>query len=354
MTFDEMPPSDADSAADSQHPGALAPLSFDATAATRTLTVRTPTDALALAPIVLGFHPQESLVVLTFGGVGFHARVDLPRDRGGREEVVSLLVRALQANPCSTVMVLLYSEDEAACRALAAALVPAVTDGLGLSVADVVRADGTHWWSLEERRGALGVPYDVSSHPFTAGAVLRGTVVHRDREAVAGLLEGGDPALARRIERALAEEADAPAPSLGPARRRLASWLREAVQEQVEDGALGSAEDLARILTLVRDPDLRDVVWGAVDRVDAPRHLSAWIQVLRVAPPGWEASPAALVGLYAWLSGDGALAWTAVERSLDAEPDNTLAGLVAEALDRAVPPSTWRAWGVEELLARHG
>ena len=46
---------------------------------TTTLTARGPEDLLAAVPVVLGFHPQDSLVMLTFGAVrSFHARVDLP------------------------------------------------------------------------------------------------------------------------------------------------------------------------------------------------------------------------------------------------------------------------------------
>ena len=46
---------------------------------TTTLTARGPEDLLAAVPVVLGFHPQESLVMLTFGALrSFHARLDLP------------------------------------------------------------------------------------------------------------------------------------------------------------------------------------------------------------------------------------------------------------------------------------
>jgi hypothetical protein len=51
-----------------------------------TLTARTPEDVLAVVPVVLGFEPTESLVMLTFGSdPPFHARVDLPE----RDEAVA-------------------------------------------------------------------------------------------------------------------------------------------------------------------------------------------------------------------------------------------------------------------------
>jgi len=45
----------------------------------------------------------------------------------------------------------------------------------------------------------------------------------------------------------------------------------------------------------------------------------------------------------AWLAGQGALAWCAVDRSREADPDYGLAGVLAEALTSAVPPSSWDA-----------
>ena len=54
-------------------------MTTDQTSPTTTLTARTPEDVLAVVPVVLGFEPTESMVMLTFGSdPPFHARVDLP------------------------------------------------------------------------------------------------------------------------------------------------------------------------------------------------------------------------------------------------------------------------------------
>ena len=62
------------------------------------------------------------------------------------------------------------------------------------------------------------------------------------------------------------------------------------------------------------------------------------------------AAPAALLGFAAWLSGNGALAWCAVECAQEAEPGYTLAGLLSEALAGAVPPSAWRPLPREQVV----
>ena len=59
---------------------------------------------------------------------------------------------------------------------------------------------------------------------------------------------------------------------------------------------------------------------------------------MRRRPPTRWPAPAALLAFAAWQAGDGALAWCAVDRCLEADPDYSLAGLVAELLTAAVPP----------------
>ena len=63
---------------------------------------------------------------------------------------------------------------------------------------------------------------------------------------------------------------------------------------------------------------------------------------------GWQTldlQGAAILALSCWLAGNGALAWCAVDRAVEADPDNSLARLVTELLTRAVPPSSWdRSW----------
>jgi hypothetical protein len=78
-------------------------------------------------------------------------------------------------------------------------------------------------------------------------------------------------------------------------------------------------------------------------------HVELWRDLVRRTPHDLMAAPAALLGFAAWLSGDGALAWCAVERCQEVEPDYRLAGLLTQALAGAVPPSTWRPFDQADL-----
>jgi hypothetical protein len=80
-------------------------------------------------------------------------------------------------------------------------------------------------------------------------------------------------------------------------------------------------------------------VWLA--RGDARRAVELWSDAVRRLPDTYVAGPAAVLAFAAWLLGDGALAWCAVDRCRDAEPTHSLAGLVAQLLESATSPDEW-------------
>jgi hypothetical protein len=86
-----------------------------------------------------------------------------------------------------------------------------------------------------------------------------------------------------------------------------------------------------------------------MDHDNARGHVALWQDVVRRVPADLRAAPAALLGFAAWLTGHGALAWCAVDCAQRAQPGYGLAGILADALAGAVPPSTWTPPGPEEV-----
>jgi hypothetical protein len=313
---------------------------------TTTLTARSPDDLLALVPIVLGFVPHDSVVMLTFGAERpFHARVDLPARDAEVADVVGALLEPARRHLVRRVVFVLFAADARAARSVARPLVRAFEQA-GVEVIDVLRADGNRWFTvLGSRRGvpAWGVPYDVSAHPFAAEAVLDGRVTHRSRKELADSLRP-DPdrvaAVAASVTAVLAarpgrEDDD------GGGRTAELVWTRRLVGDHVAGGTAPDDADLARLLVGMRDPLVRDAAWTAMSRDCAREHVGLWTDVVRRSPVEVLAPPAALLGFAAWLSGQGALAWCAIDRCRESVPDYALAGLLAELLVHAVPPSAW-------------
>jgi hypothetical protein len=120
-----------------------------------------------------------------------------------------------------------------------------------------------------------------------------------------------------------------------------ARWVQRTIRRHVRRGTELSADDAGRLLVLVAGVLLRDVAWAEMTREDASRHLELWRGLVRRCPSGLVPAPAALLGFAAWLAGQGALAWCALDRCTAVEPNYSMAECVGLLLEGAVPPSVW-------------
>jgi hypothetical protein len=307
------------------------------------LVARTAEDLLAVAPVVLGFTPQDSVVMLTVGAANaFHARIDLPPEDDLDEAVEALREPAHRHGVAGAVFVL-YTDDARRAKRLSMSLVRAFERD-GIQVVESLRADGTRWYPLLPGRPGVpahGVPYDVSAHPFVAQAVLDGRVMLGSRTELAASL-ATDPGRSATLA------AVRPVPRAGPpdpaALAAEGAWIRVTVREAASSGEPLPDADAARLLVDLVDLRLRDIGWAQVTRENARDHVAVWTDLVRRSPCDLLPAPAALLGFAAWLSGHGALAWCAVDVCQAADPDYGLADIVAQLLAHAVPPTDWDDW----------
>jgi hypothetical protein len=318
-----------------------------------TLTARSPEDVLALVPVVLGFVPSDSVVMLTFGATqSFHARVDRPDAPDAVPEVVHTLLAPARRHRVRRVAFVVFCGEDATIALLARALSEEF-DRAGIEVAMMLRADGSRWFPLPgDLSAGSGVPYDVGSHPFLAEAVLRGQVTHDSRESLAASLEV-DPARAATVAMRVAARprrllsVDAPAEEvLGEG-----EWVHALVRAHTAGGTVPTDDEVARLLCSMQDRRVRDAAWSSLTRATAQSHVSFWTDVCRRAPAELLAPPATLLGWAAWQAGHGALAWCAVDIAASCDPDYTLMLYLAHALEHAIPPSVWEpGWDWKEGL----
>lgn len=296
------------------------------------LTARTPVDLLAMVPVALGFQPQESVVLLTFAADRpFHARLDLPDVAADDEAMVETLLAPARRHRVRRAALVVYASPARTgdARRFGERLLRAFRSA-GIDLVDVVLADGVRWRALLDP-GEPGVPYDLSSHPFTARAVLDGRPLLGSREELAQGQET-DPAAAAAVAEHLAGAAPASADEVA-----------ELVAAHLGTGRFPD-DHLARVLRAIRVPAVRDGAWSGVRRADALQYVRLWSDAVRRAPEQVRGSAAAVLALAAWVAGDGALAWCAIDRCVEVDPANSLADLVADALHQAVPPQA-----IEEL-----
>lgn len=294
---------------------------------------------LGLVPYLLGFRPQESLVFLLIrhNRVLLTARIDLP-PLIAAEAVVHQFVGLSQQHDASGLVVLAYSDDIPAAQELVSAIAPALAP---FGLVDALCVDEERWWSMtctSDCCPADGTPYDLSSHPMAAEAVYAGLTAAADRAAIAEQVTGpptDDVAGLSDLAREVSSELGGLSPS------RQGDLIATMVLEFVRQPRRLSDAECARLAVLAGTIAARDVAWSMISRDEVAAHLQLWQQVVARAVAPFELAPLCLLGLSAWIAGDGALQNCCVERALRLDPDYSLAGLLDEINLRALPPSFW-------------
>ena len=296
------------------------------------LRARTPGDIAAFVPVALGFLPERSVVMVSVGSPGgMHARVDLPHDPDDVDDVVEALLRPARRNGVREVVVVVYDDDTTVADEAAWAIHEEFT-AAGIRVREVLRVHDDHWYAVlpgAPLAAYQGVRFTLADHHFTAQGVFAGRVTHASREALRATI-ARDDRQARLVAGAI------------PAARPLAPGaLATLTREHMGRGTTFSSAELASVAVTVPAGDRRDEAWGWLGRRDARRAVDLWSDAVRRLPDTHVAGPAAILAFAAWLVGDGALAWCAIDRCVAVEPSHSLARLVTQLLEEATPPDTW-------------
>ncbi|MDX6365530.1 MAG: hypothetical protein QOK30_606 [Nocardioidaceae bacterium] len=307
-----------------------------------------------MVPYVLGFTPVDSLVMVALVGqrkrLGACLRLDLPHGAADGSAVARYLVGVASAHRFGTVLLVAFTSDE---RRAAQVMQP-LRRGLALgriTVADALRADGKRWWSYTCHDPACcspgGTPYDPDSTRVAAEAVVAGLTRAHDRDSLRTQLEPlSEPA---RLDTLRECTARAAAIKAGDAALPCSSELDALLRRHLAAPGDMPAADTATLLLAMQNRRLRDAAWAGLSRTAAADQLELWRHVMRTAPDGLLAPVGALAGFAAWLAGQGALAWHAVERVESVSPSYPMCVLLRGILDAALSPDVW-----DELPERPG
>jgi Domain of unknown function (DUF4192) len=320
-----------------------------------------PEAVLAVVPHLLGFYPERSLVVIGLGGQPSQVRVtfryDLPWPLDAMElaGIAEHAASVLRRQETRAAVLIGYGTEAATVPVLEAVM--RTLSVSGVSLGEVLRADGGRYWSLlcasPDCCPAEGRPYDPGSHPVAAAMTQAGHGALPDRAALARTLQP-PPGTAERVrlatdaaQRQLSElvargqETGERDPRLRVARTGRAV-VQRAIRSYRAGGAITAGDQLAWVAVLLADLRVRDDAWARMDPAHFEAHNRLWTDVLRAAATEYIPAPASLLAFTAWQAGNGALAACAVDRALAADPDYSMALLIGEALQAGLPPSSAR------------
>ncbi|OLT09685.1 hypothetical protein BJF78_30130 [Pseudonocardia sp. CNS-139] len=286
-------------------------------------------ELVAAVPVLTGFHPARSLVVILMksGRVGLTVRSDLPEATESAQryaDFVAARIAGADVSADGAALIVVNPQHQQHHADMVSHLARALA-GLGITADPRVWAEGTHAgqrWSCFDGCDDGVVP---EATPLQAAYVIDGRAVLPSREAVAASIAPAvdDPTMRTRAAMVMCALAD-------PSARRFADTqvMADALREW-QNGQL--VLDDARVALLVfalTDKEIRDhvVTWTIRDWADDAHAL--WAELVRQTPAPFVAEPAALLALTSMIKGETVLADAALRVAEAADPRHGLAGLV--------------------------
>ncbi|MFE2180226.1 DUF4192 domain-containing protein [Streptomyces sp. NPDC059455] len=351
------------------------------------VTLRSPAELADALPYVLGFQPDDSIVMIALHGArgrfGGRLRLGIPRVPEEWPEVCDQLAECLISGserrgvrPDGVVLFLCQepAEGESAQEAMErlrplSQRLRIACGGLEVPVFEALCISGGRFWSYvcPDRRCCPpeGVPLALpGTSVMAAAATFAGVQVRGSlREMEARLAPLGAPradgqervldaAGADLVPRILdgAGSATVRAQTLGLVGRMLDTFqaappVADACAADLRDDGLLDDQEAAAMIIGLQDRRTRDRVAGWMEEADADAALRLWRALARrcVGSYGeYAAAPLTLAGWVAWSAGDELMARVALGRALRVDPDYLFARLLHQACNEGVHPKLLR------------
>lgn len=304
------------------------------------ITVQSNDEAIAAVPHLLGFEPSESLVIVPVGGRRAPgARLDLPRCPEDAKAVIDTLVETYGYGRWgkAEVVVVCFSDTPEKTAPFSAALEQAFQDHDVTVVRRLAAGEGTWMDFTTNTAGAR----TLEAKDLIGAEVAFGgrRLPYSSREELSAQFVGSSDLL----DEALPEARTGREQSTRELERRYCQAVVEQYQVDHERLNLGDAARL--LVNLEVDTGLFLQLAGEIRTQTAHDWLPLWRDLTKHAPDEVRAEPAFLAALAAWCSGDGASAWSALDRVPPDLPVEhavvPLVHLLRESLNSAAHPSTW-------------
>jgi hypothetical protein len=311
-----------------------------------TVRVSSTAGMVATVPNLIGFTPENSLVVIGLtagrGQIELAIRYDLP---GVPADIAAHAIVTLSNRFLAYATVIGYGPDPLvtpAANAVREALSPT---GIGLH--DVLRVhEGRYWSYVCQDPGCCppeGVPFDAAAHPAARALDAKGMSALPSRAALAETIapvtgpQADEMALATR--RAEQRARRTPRSGRGVLAREGLPAVTAAIEAYRGGNQISPGDHAWLALVVTRCLPVRDDAWARMVPAHRQAHRRMWTDLVRHAQPGYAAAPASLLAFTAWQCGEGALANLALDRAVADTPGYSMATLLLRAIEAGMPPS---------------
>ena len=321
-----------------------------------------PSGLVASCAPLLGFAPENCLVAFIHGVPGRISpvilRVDLPSRRDAKPAAIQTALSIDGTGGLAIDWVAWVNDDDSTTRddlssAAFLAELQSALELVGLEVGGNLSTNGRVWWSHACTEPGccpvLGTALDVlTMNAVRAEYVYAGYAPLGSREELADRITRDDQRAAEVADVMRRRPPAKPTQRWRDAQIRLLAGLllpRDACTAPVTPM---TATVSARVHRALADIRVRDVILHRL--VVRGRHcnrcwegtLATLCDAVRTAPEPECAPAATILGLVAWMRGEGALATLCIQRALAEDPDYRLANLAAGLMTQGSDPRIWR------------
>ncbi len=317
-------------------------------------SLRTPHDLITAVPFLIGFHPTNSIVIISIkdGTLGLTMRCDLPSAITGEE--VDLLAHHCIRDGADTALLIAYMPEH---RNDGDNLLISIGAGLirnGISIGESIVISGGRYKSIICRdltccpESGNTMPVIENSQIAVEHVIAGIPMPYADISELIGTIAPDDQSReVDWIERVAAFEFFDSDPDLAALRRDGVEAM-ELLLDEFRIGRGATDQQLvARVLGRLTHVHVRDYALGAFTEDTYDLTFAMWRELLRVAPTGFIAPVASLVAAMSYEGGDGALAQRAIDRALEDDPDYPLALLLRRVFNAGWPPESFSAMRAE-------
>ena len=317
-------------------------------------TLTSPHDLLAAIPFLIGYHPQNSLVMVALkdDAVGMAMRVDLPSDIAA--ESYDLLASHFVREEAQAAFIVAYADDSAADPEAVLINTSAALMRAGIDIKESLIVQNNRFRSM--------LCSDPTCCPPEGSAI---PALDTSRIAAEHVI-AGHPMPFENVDGLVQSIAAVPSAfDISWQDEVQHFWISSDAEEVNDlqcDGATAvidlageylhrrGAEDrelVARVIGRLSDIQVRDFALGSHSDETSDSYWTMWRDLLRIAPRGFVAPVACLFAAMAYERGEGALAHKALDRALHDDDQYSLALLLRRVFTAGWPPQSFTAMRAE-------
>lgn len=310
-------------------------------------TLTSPHDLLAAVPFLVGYHPTDSLVLISLidERIGLAMRVDFPTE-ADPEQIDSLASHLVREKSDGALIVAYLPDSISESDYLLTPLQEAI-ELRGVPIRECLEIKKGNWRSLLctdlHCCPTSGNPLpELSDSRIVAEQVVRGRrLPYKDLDEMRASLTSlkPDTILNRKIK--AFPEIDYESNAVREHQRDGALAVTQLLADFQSDGKCEDRDLVARVLARLQDLQVRDYAMGITTSENIESLQTMWHWLMRAAPKGYIAPVATLFAAVAYENGDGALAGRALDRAFEDDLTYSLAKLLRRVFAAGWPPESF-------------